>query len=276
MQTETLDLSFRPSRPARPNRLTRDEIKHYNREGYVRPFDIFTGPEIARIRAYVDGLMAAMGEAGAYGINCYQARLAGLWDVATDPRILDCVEDIVGPDVVCWASAILSKRPGDPREVPWHQDASFWKLTPARTVTVWLAIDDVDAGNAAMRFLPRSHDRGRIAETAMGEGSVFHKGIVPTAEMGAPVSNDLSAGQISLHADMLVHGSPANRSDRRRCGLTLRYCPVEVRAVDPAWAAGVEGILCRGRDPSGYWTRRARPGTDDIAGIASPHVVGNN
>ena len=94
--------------------------------------------------------MEAMGEVGAYGINCYQARLSGLWDIATDDRILDCVEDITGPDIVCWASAVLSKRPRDPKQIPWNQDTCFWSLSPARTVTVWLAIDDADESNSAM------------------------------------------------------------------------------------------------------------------------------
>lgn len=276
MQTDVLDLSFRPSAPSGAKRLTSAEISHYNREGYVQPFDIFSVGEIAAMRQYVDGLMEAMGENGAYGINCYQARLAGLWDIATDPRILDCVQDIIGPDIICWASAILSKKPRDPKQVPWHQDASFWQLSPARTVSVWLAVDDVDEENAAMRFLPRTHDRGKIEETAMGPDSVFHKGIVPTDDMGTPFSNALRAGQISLHADMLVHGSLANRSDRRRCGLTLRYCPPDVRIVDPVWAGGVEAILCRGSNPSGNWTHHARPGNDDITKTSSPHAVGNN
>ena len=271
-----LDLSFRPAKPASRKRLSAAEIAHYNREGFVQPFDIFTPEEVPAIRAYMDGLMADMGENGGYGINCYQARLAGLWDIATDPRILDCVEDIIGPDIICWASAVLSKKPHDPKQVPWHQDASFWKLSPARTVTVWLAIDDVDEGNSAMRFLPRTHDRGKIEETTMGSDSVFHKGIVPTEDMGEPFSNALKAGQISLHADMLVHGSLANVSDRRRCGLTLRYCPPEVRMVDPVWARGVEAILCRGEDPSGHWTHHPRPENDDITRTSSPHIVGNN
>ena len=270
------DLSFRPSTPNNLKRLSPTDIVHYNEEGFVQPFDIFGAEETVRIRAYVDELMADMGEAGAYGINCYQARLAGLWDIATDGRILDCVEDIIGPDILCWATAVLSKKPHDPKQVPWHQDASFWALSPARTVTVWLAIDDADEENSAMRFLPRTHDRGKIEQTAMGEDSVFHKGIVPTDDMGTPFTNALRAGQISLHADMLVHGSLANVSDRRRCGLTLRYCPPEVRITDPAWARGVEAILCRGSDPAGHWTHHPRPDNDDITRTASPHVVGNN
>jgi len=270
------DLSFSPVPAGRARRLTKAEITQYNTFGFVQPFDIFGASEIAQIRAYVDRLMADLGDDGAYGINCYQARLAGLWDIATDPRILDHVQDILGENIVCWASAVLSKRPRDPKRVPWHQDASFWALSPARTVTVWLAIDDADAGNAAMRFIPGSHDRGALETSATGPDSVFHKGIDGAERLGAPFTNALRAGQISLHADMLVHGSEPNLSDRRRCGLTLRYCPPEVEITDATWARGVEAILARGRDPSGRWRHHPRPENDDIRATASPHVVGNN
>jgi len=273
---QTLELGFQPADPERARRLTKAEITQYNTFGFVQPFDVFSGAECARMRAYFDGLMDAMGEAGGYGINCYQARMAGIWDIATEPRILDHVADIIGDDIICWASAVLSKEPGDTRQVPWHQDASFWALSPARTVTVWLAIDDADAQNAAMRFIPGTHDRGVIETSAMGEENVFHKGIANAERFGAPFTNTLKAGQISLHADMLVHGSEANRSSRRRCGLTLRYCPPQVRITDPAWARGVEAIIARGGDPTGLWRHHPRPVNDDITRTTSPHVVGNN
>ena len=126
MSGQSLDLPFQPTKAEKNlNRLSLRDVEHYNHEGYVAPFEIFDAQEIKNIRSYVDSLMEAMGEAGAYGINCYQARLSGLWDIATDDRILDCVEDITGPDIVCWASAVLSKRPRDPKQIPWHQDACF-------------------------------------------------------------------------------------------------------------------------------------------------------
>ena len=276
MLDEPLDLSFAPVVNSRPKRLSEDDLDTYNTLGFARPFDVFGQDEVAEIRSYIDRLMADMGEAGAYGINCYQARLAGLWDIATDPRILDHVEDILGPHIICWASAVLSKRPHDPKKVPWHQDASFWRLTPARTVTVWLAIDDVDEENAAMMFIPGTHKLGEIPVQETGADSVFHIETAGAEEMGKPVFNSLRAGQISLHADMLVHGSLANTSDRRRCGLTLRYCPPTVRIVDADWAKGVEAILCRGEDPTGTWVHHPRPENDDIAKTTSPHVIGNN
>ena len=271
-----LDLHFEPVPPRATRRLTRAQIDLYNRQGFVQPFRVFDDSEMTGIRAYLDGLMADMGEAGAYGVNCYQARLAGLWDLATDPRILDAVEDIIGPNIICWASAILSKRPFDPKQVPWHQDAMFWSLSPARTVTVWLAIDDADAENSAMRFIPGTHNQGALAIQKTGENAVFHIETQGGDDLGEPFVNALRAGEMSLHADMLVHGSLANASPRRRCGLTLRYCPPEVRLTDTVWAEGVEAIICRGEDKSGIWRHHPRPENNDIRNTSSPHVVGNN
>ncbi|MFQ6546873.1 phytanoyl-CoA dioxygenase family protein [Aestuariibius sp. 2305UL40-4] len=276
MVTEALDLRFRSVTNPAPNALSVAQIDHYNRQGFVQPFDVFTAEEMLTVRAYIDDLITAMGEAGSYGINCYQARLAGLYDLCREPRILDLVEDLIGPNIICWATAILSKAPGEARSVPWHQDASFWALSPARTVTIWLAIDDVDEANAAMQFIPGTHDRGAIAVQQTGGEAVFHQETVGAEEMGTPFTNTLRAGQVSLHADMLVHGSGPNTSARRRCGLTLRYCPPEVEITNPDWAVGVEAIQCRGSDPTGRWHLHQRPENDDIRATSSPRALGNN
>lgn len=266
------DLAFAPVRTA-PRTLTKAQIDHYNREGYIQPFQVLSPDETAKLRTTIDTWLDAMGDDGAYGINCYQARLASLHDIARHPKILDLVQDIIGPDILCWATAILSKPAGEPRSVPWHQDAGFWALNPARTVTVWLAIDDANAANAAMQFIPRSHDRGSIQMQAI-DGEVFAHGIANADTLGTPFINELKAGQCSLHADMLVHGSGPNTSESRRCALTLRYCPPSVRITDDDWRAGVEAVLCRGQ--AGDWITHPRPDNDDIAATSSPRAVGNN
>ena len=276
MHTSELDLSFTPVTNPSPTKLTPDEIEQYNRLGYVRPFDAYSSAEADRLRAYFDKLMGDNGPDGAFGINCYQARLAGIWDIATEDRILDYVEDIVGPNIICWATAVLSKPAGSEKFVPWHQDASFWGLQPARTVTVWLAIDDADTQNSAMQWIPGTHNKGHLPIENTEEDSVFHMQTAGADEMGEPVFDELKAGQFSLHADMLVHGSGPNLSDRRRCGLTLRYCPPEVRIVNDEWSAGVEAIICRGEDPYGHWRHHPRPNNDDIRKTTSPHAYGNN
>ena len=276
MQTSELDLSFTPVTNPSPTKLTSAEIEQYNRLGYVRPIDAYSSAEADRLRAYFDKLMNDKGPDGAFGINCYQARLAGIWDIATEDRILDYVEDIVGPNIICWATAVLSKPAGSEKYVPWHQDASFWGLQPARTVTVWLAIDDADTQNSAMQWIPGTHNKGHLPIENTEEDSVFHMQTAGADDMGEPVYDELKAGQFSLHADMLVHGSGPNLSDRRRCGLTLRYCPPEVRIVDDDWSAGVEAIICRGEDPYGHWRHHPRPENDNIRKTSSPHAYGNN
>ena len=274
------DLSFVPVVNREPKRLTAEQIERYNIEGFVAPINIFTPDEAERWRAYFDHLLDEMhhlkdGRDGNYAINGYHVCCEGLWDLATHPVILDCVQDIAGPNFVAWGSHFFCKQPRDPKHVPWHQDASYWPFTPARTVTVWLAIDDADEANAAMRFLPGTHTLGHIDWRETDKDAVLHQEVVGAeARFGPPYTNALKAGQMSLHTDMLVHGSEPNRSDRRRCGLTVRYCPTSVRSLDPAWA--VQSILCRGTDPDGYWANVPRPDGDNLAPDKKPKSIGAN
>jgi non-heme Fe2+,alpha-ketoglutarate-dependent halogenase len=270
------DLSFAPVETPNPRTLTPDQIAHYNREGFITGLTAFDDASAIQNRVYFDSLLAQAGPDGGYAINCFQARLKGVWDLCTHPVILDHVEDIVGPNIVCWASHFFAKLPGDPKTVPWHQDASFWHLAPARTVTVWLAIDDTDEGNAAMRFIPRTHDKGELQWQAAGDGNILDKELIGADNLGEPFSNNLKAGQFSLHADMLAHGSLPNSSRRRRCGLTIRYCPPEVTITDAQWETGVEAIICRGEDPTGRWRHHSRPSSDCFAPKDGPRNVGGN
>lgn len=276
MLTSEHDLTFKPVVNAKPKALSTGQIEQYNREGYVSGFTAFDQADADANRVYFDKLLEQAGADGAYGINCFQARLAGLWDICTNPTILDHVEDIIGPTIICWAAHFFAKLPGDPKTVPWHQDASFWHFSPARTVTVWLAIDDTDEENSAMRFIPRTHDKGPMRWEQAAEGSVLDRELIGADSLGQPVSNILKAGQFSMHADMLAHGSLPNRSNRRRCGLTIRYCPPDVAITDVQWGKGIEAILCRGQDTTGTWRHHPRPAGDRLVLADGPRNIGGN
>lgn len=259
------ELRFFPADAAKAKTMTKAQAEHFNANGIVHPFTIYDETEAAENCKYFDWMIAEVEKANdgrnAYSINGYQAKCQKLYDMVVDPRILDLVEDILGPNIVCWGTHFFCKMPGDPKLVAWHQDASYWPLSPSKTVTVWLAIDDADAGNAAMKVIPGTHNVGQVEfEETNEEDQVLNQKIINAERYGDPMYVEMKAGQLSLHADMLVHGSDANMSDRRRCGLTIRYCTADVRGQYYA-----RSIICRGSDPSGHWANIPRPDGEDMS-----------
>jgi non-haem Fe2+, alpha-ketoglutarate-dependent halogenase len=144
--------------------------------------------------------------------------------------------------------------------VSWHQDASYWPLTPSKAVTVWLAIDDADRGNACMKYIPGTMGLGHLTYKLSENDptNVLNQTVPDVEKYGAPVFVELKAGEASLHSDLLLHGSDANTSDRRRCGLTLRYTTGDVRAY-MGWAD--KGVVVAGEHPA-HWGNRPRPGEE--------------
>ena len=258
------DLRFFPSNVAEATVLTREQIAGFNRDGYIKNVRIFDADEIAEHRAYLDNLLTRVMAAGgdSYSIASAHLKYGKVYDLLTHPRIVACVKDLLGPNVVAWGSHYFCKMPRDGKTVAWHQDAIYWPLTPSKTVTVWLAIDDADPQNANMRFIPGSHLHGPVSHlpSQASENNVLDQTVAAAeARFGSAVDDDLRAGEISLHNDLLLHGSEANDSDRRRCGLTLRYCAAEVRA-HLGW--NKKGIVVSGKDPEGHWANPPRPATD--------------
>ena len=204
--------------------MTPEQIVRFNREGYLLPPShllrrrgrlTFAGISTGGSRWYT-----AEGK-DSYSISSAHLRHGRVWDVLTNPRVVAVVTDLLGPSAVGWGSHFFCKMPGDGKAVSWHQDASYWPLTPSKAVTVWLAIDDADRGNACMRYIPGTHVLGhltwKLSET--DESNVLNQTVPDVDRFGDPVDVQLKAGEASVHTDLLLHGSEANTSSpRRRCG----------------------------------------------------------
>ena len=255
------DLRFIPLGVEEPRVLSPEQIRRYNEVGHLFPIDVFSPTEIADIRAYIDDLLARALAAGwsNYQVVNWHMHCRRIWDIVTEPRIIDVVADLLGDSVILRHSHLFAKLPGDPKRVSWHQDASYWPLTPSRVVSAWLAIDDSDVGNSAMQVIPGSHHHAQLAfrDSTAAENNVLFQTVDDAAGYGdPPVALELRAGQISLHSDWILHGSEPNRSGRRRCGLAMRYLSADVRAYD-GWNAN--SVWCRGADPTGHWANHPRP-----------------
>lgn len=260
------EIKFFPVENEKPRTLSRDQVDQFNERGYLCPLDIFTPEEAEANRRYFDELIERAKAVGhnSYSINGWHRHCKGIYDLLHHERILDCVEDLVGPNLVSVMTHYFSKEPSDQNQVSWHQDASYWPLTPSKVVTVWLAIDDVDMDNGPMTVIPGSHLHGQVPfeHSTEQERNVLGQSVRdPLRWGGDPVPFTMRAGQISMHTDLLLHGSEPNRSARRRCGLTLRYMPPEVRTREERRA---NGYICRGQDPDGYWVGLPVPEGDEL------------
>lgn len=254
------DLSFHPAAAGKRRVLSDEQVAHFNDRGYVAPLEVFYSAEIHAIRDYFDELLAKVTASGgdSYSISSAHLKYGPVHDLLTDDRIVTPVADLLGENVIGWGSHFFCKMPGDGKAVAWHQDASYWPLSPSKAVTVWLAIDDADQENACMKFIAGSHTQGHMTyrPSDSAEHNVLNQTIDDPEQYGDLVYDPLKAGQASIHADLLLHGSDANESDRRRCALTLRYCSADVRA-DLGW--NEKGVHVRGTDPSGHWSNQPRP-----------------
>ena len=267
------DYNFYPTETKVPKFLSSAQIEEFNRHGFISPLPGFSGEEIHKQRKYFDKLLQQLSDRPEkgdahfggedkrdsiqYSLNCYHTKLRGIWETMYAEPLLRGVRDLLGDDVVAWATHYFCKLPGDGKAVSFHQDASYWGLTPAKTVTVWLALDDTDEENGAMQFLPGSHKVGHIPWKESSEESVLNQQIEDISVFEKPFSNNLKAGEFSLHSSLLVHGSPKNQSSRRRCGLTIRYAPQDVVPLSSNYSK--MSYFVSGNITAPHWQNNAPP-----------------
>lgn len=247
----------------------------FEQEGYLGSIQVLEAPEADTVRRQFDALETAEGRTICQiGLLDRHFDQQFVWDLATNERVLDAVESVLGPDVMLLASHFFCKYPAEgdegrarrdaARYVAWHQDVTYWGLEPPESVTAWYAVDDSDQENGCMRVIPRTHHTGiREHGKASRAGnllSINQEVPVTAKEEGSAVDLVLRAGEISLHHGMVVHGSNPNRSRRRRCGLTLRYITPAVRQVQlNSQGRGYAAVLVRGQDRFHHFEERLWP-----------------
>ncbi len=263
LETMDRDLSFHAASPQAAVTLTAQQVEAFNRDGHLMPLPLFDAGEIAVQSEFFEELVDEAREAGcdAYSLIDKHLTRRRAYDLMFDPRLVSRVVDLIGPDVVCWTTHYFCKMPHDDNAVAWHQDAYYWPLSPSKAVSVWLAIDDVDSENACMQYVSGSHLQGKIPHriSREEEKNVLRFTVDGVESYGRVVDVALKSGELSLHSDLLLHGSGANHSDRRRCGLTLRYVATDVHAAMD-WSN--TGVLICGEDRRGHWGNPPRPDRD--------------
>jgi ectoine hydroxylase-related dioxygenase (phytanoyl-CoA dioxygenase family) len=238
------------------------DVEAYNSRGYHLPVDVLSAAEVAACRHQLEAYEAKAG-GPISGEMRHKSHLLFPWinDLMRHPRMLDAVEDVLGPDLLVWSTSFFIKEARDPGFVSWHQDATYWGLSSPDVCTAWIALSPANKVSGCMKFIAGTH-RTQVQHT-----DTFHKDnlltrgqeIAVEVDEGNAVYAELQPGQASLHHVLLFHGSAPNRSDDRRIGLAIRYVPTYVRQ---AVGANDSATLVRGVDTHHNFAPEPRPKVD--------------
>src|SRR6202046_2757190 len=206
--------------------LSEAAVRQYRELGYCAPVAALSSAEAAALRKRLETFEA---DAGALsGSLRHKPHLLFTWlnDLIRHPRILDAVEDIIGPDILCWGTSFFIKEKRDASYVSWHQDSTYWGLEPPDIITAWVALSDSTTENGAMRVVPGSHTVSQIPHRdTFSANNLLSRGqeIMVEVEKSKAVELPLQPGAMSLHHVRLIHGSEPNPSAKRRIGFAIRY-----------------------------------------------------
>jgi hypothetical protein len=246
----------------RSGSLDEAAIASYKADGYVFPLVAMSTEDANGYRSRLEQYETAYPDVAAKVLRQKSHLVLTFVDelIRLDP-VLDAVESLIGPDILCWSTSFFIKNPGDQRFISWHQDAQYWGLEADDIVTAWIALTPSHTGNGCMKVLPRSHLALLPHENRPSRDNMLTRGqeVAATVDEQLAVPVELAAGEFSLHHERIVHGSRPNDGDERRIGLAVRYIrPTARQVVDAADTAS----LVRGVDGFGHFGLERRPSRD--------------
>ena len=243
--------------------LSPRQIEQYRRDGYVFPLPVLEPHEIPPLRARLEALEAENGGRLSHRQRG-KSHLLFKWldDLIRDPKILDPIEQLIGPDILCWNTIFWIKDVGSRSFVSWHQDSRYWGLSSEKVVSAWLALSEASIEAGCMRVMPGTHvGDALVHRDTYHDDNMLTRGqeIVEGIDEAAAVHMPLRAGEMSLHSYRLAHASGPNLSDDRRIGVSMHFMPPDTAQVVGDWDSAA---LVRGADPYGYFEHTPVPERD--------------
>ena len=230
-------------------RLTPEQVAQFERDGYLFFPGLFSPEETATLTAAVPELYARreaynVREKGSDAVRTnFAAHLvsAPFARLARHPRMVQPVMDLFGEPVYMHQFKINGKAAFEGDVWQWHQDYGTWRnddLMPTeRAMNVAIFLDEVNAFNGPLMFIPGSHRRGvldashDLTTTSYPLWTLDHALIAQLVERaggrdGGIVSPQGPAGSMILFHSCLVHASTSNLSPWNRVSVYLSLCAV--------------------------------------------------
>jgi len=237
--------------------LSPEQVSQFRERGYLTGVPALSTEEVAEVRENFERIrgMLPPGER-IHFLSQWHKKNDFIFKVCSNPRILDSVEDLIGPDFYLWDAYFFVKDPHENVTSQWHQDMAAWPMTEGPMASVFLAVTDCERSNGCLRVVPQSHlsRRRHVLPPASSERSgeyLFNYEVPDVDVAGDDVAYlELAAGEVSFHHQWMLHGSGPNMSGKLRVGLAMRYAAFDVSADSKRWP-GFSIIPMRGEDRYG-------------------------
>ena len=254
-----------------PKALSTEQVEQYHRDGFVSPVRVVSEDNAADFRRQMENAEAA-GDLKGISQTKFYLRFPWVHKMATQPALLDVVEDLIGPNIMLYHNTVWFKEGGDGAYVSWHQDNTYFGHDPCEVLTAWMAITPANIGNGCMQFMPGTQKLGQLD---LKEADIHGSNMLTSGQTAdfdpatvTPFPVELEPGECSIHHAFLVHGSLPNNAPDRRMGITFIYHPPQLGQIGNCRTSA---LLVRGEDSYGKFDHEQAPDEADMEGNIARH-----
>jgi non-haem Fe2+, alpha-ketoglutarate-dependent halogenase len=208
-------------------RLSPGLVERYANDGLLFPLRVLSAIKAVRYRDALEQVAQVCGDGYRRRFDNLHLFFPWAYRLATEERLLDLVESILGSDLVIDGTLVFYKPPHDSSYASWHQDSVYsgWHLTPS--ISAWIALTPSERTNGCMRAIPGSHKDGLLEhDNVLDDPNLLNRRgerIRMDVDEAQAVDIVLQPGEMSLHHPNIVHGSNANGSAGPRIGFIVRF-----------------------------------------------------
>ncbi|GBF81179.1 phytanoyl-CoA dioxygenase family protein [Aphanothece sacrum] len=247
------------------------KVAFFEKEGFVGPFTLGQTPSLVALR---DAMSQAIEEAqnqeqktssSPMESHVMDRRIAHttsklVYDLSTEPPILDDVADFLGQNLLFWMAETISREPGHDGHIVektgqiWHIDViNGW----IKGVHVSIAVTEMTMKTGCLLVIPRTHkyDADLVVLAEAGECDLTDAGsMIKLADRMHPENAphkieaiQMKAGQYCFTRGGIWHGVSQNNDSRTRFGLVARFAKPDVE-IKGFSGNPIPCIIVRGED----------------------------
>lgn len=241
--------------------LSNQAIEQFRTDGFTPAVRVLTESDAREYRHRLQAIESVIGKLkGGKRLKCHML-YKWVAELIHMPSIVDCVEDLLGPDIMCWGTDMWVKEPNSPDFVSWHQDSRYWGIE-GDLLTAWIALSPATVESGCMRMLPGSHLTDTMEhEDTFHDDNMLTRGqtISDRVDESKAVNIEANTGEAVFFTYRIAHASHPNRSNDRRIGIAVRYISPSARQVKSDWDSAT---LIRGEDKFGNFVHEPKPEVD--------------